>query len=357
MKYPEEDWARDLYNDLTQRFTNRDQSILCSIEGRGIHWLCIVKYDRYTCFIDCFDEFGRAEYAINFQQNSKKMAGGRTHSKLETIHAVEVWIKSGEISLLYKQFSFVDRVKRDIIRIGKDLIAFSPELSSLAKLKSLLADDMELWFESKDRNVSIRYYTNNDDGKIIDAAFRWGTRESSILFTIKTLDRSCLAEILKRWVCDRALPSELRVKFPWIEMDDLADFYEQGNAIEGELLRSWDSTMRFYEAHKIFLGDNLTNLILKFMRAMRDEGYDRKFIASQGHYQLFLRSQNNNSCNSSYLYFRSEYENYDVDGTSKTIQALKVSYHINHKTIEEFEEDEIGLTNRIRDLLNKLLVN
>lgn len=354
MKYAEEDLARDLYNDLNQHFTNRDPSILCSIEGGGVHWQCMVKHDLHICVIACFDEIERAEYSITFQRNLEKMAEGRTHSKLKTINAVEVWIQRGEISLLYQQFSFVDRVKRDMIKIGKDLIAFSPQLSSLAKLESGLAGDMMLWFESTDRNVYVGYYSNDDQKKELYAAFRWGTRKSSSLFTIKTLDRSCLAQISKRWVCDHALPSELRVEFPRIEMDDLADFYEQGNAIEGELLRSWDDIMRFYEAQRIFYGDDLTNLMLKFIRAMREEGYDRKIRATQGHYQLFLRSQNNDD----YVCFYPEYENYDAEGTSKTIQTLRVSYRINDKgVISEFEEDEIGLTNRIRNILNKLLVN
>jgi hypothetical protein len=345
MKYIEEDFAKDLYHDLTQRFASRTLAV-STIEGGGVHWLCTVEYDCNICSIDCFDKFGSAEYFTSFKRDSQIIAMGRTSSKIETINAVDEWMNGCELVYLYERFSFVDQYKRSLMVIYDDLVANSLELSKLAKLKHCLGDSYELWFEHDARRVCINV---DEDQEIIHAVFHW---DRGIMFNIKTQDRKCLAEVLKRWVYDCALPSAIRTEFPWIEIDKLADFYERGNPIEGEFIKSWDSIERFYEGNRIYYGDELTSRMLELVNSIRAEGYDRHLHAGQAHYQLILSRSQDRRC---YLCCLGKYESYQVNGEQKTIQGLKVSYYVNGKLSEEFEEDEIALNSKIRKILQQLL--
>jgi hypothetical protein len=38
----------------------------------------------------------------------------------------------------------------------------------------------------------------------------------------------------------------MRKDFPWLQIDELADYYEAGKPIEGEFIQSWNSIESFY---------------------------------------------------------------------------------------------------------------
>ncbi|WP_156090671.1 hypothetical protein [Planktothrix paucivesiculata] len=347
MRYPEEDHAQDLYKDLTEKFVNRTPPIIYSIKGAGVHWGFYVKSGCKICSIECFDKFGSPEYFISFGKNSKRVATGRTSSKLDTINAVDDWIKGDELSILYKKFSFIDRSKRDVIKIYKELVTTDSSLSKLVKIERCFSD-YQLWFKSDDRAVYIGY---NHQNKILDASCRG---DNALLFKLKTQDRKSLAKLLKRWLCDRALPSQIQTEFPWVEMGNLADFYEKGNLFEGEVLESWNSIENFYESNRICLGNELTDLMIKFIKSMRQEGYDRYLRAGQSVYYLNLSRSRKHGYLGSYISFWGEYDSFHGYNGYKEIQCLRVTYSVECKTVEEFEEDEIILTPRIRNLLHQL---
>lgn len=106
------------------------------------------------------------------------------------------------------------------------------------------------------------------------AAFLWDGRP---LFADRFESVEPLAVLLRRWVSDHALPSALRQEFPELELDELADYYERGAALEGEFVRSWDAVEVFYREDG---GDHFA-AARAFIRALRDAGYDRLLRAGQ----------------------------------------------------------------------------
>lgn len=349
MRYLEEDHAQDLYKDITEKFVNRNPPIICSIKGGGVHWCCWVKSGFKICSIDCFDELGSPEYCISFGKNSKRVATGRTSSKLDTINAVDEWMQGDELSILYKKFSFIDRSKRDVIKIYKELVTTDSSLSKLVKIERCFSD-YQLWFKSDDRAVYIGY---NHQNKILDASCRG---DNALLFKLKTQDRKSLAKLLKRWLCDRALPSQIQTEFPIVKIDNLADFYEKNNLIEGEFLQSWNSIENFYQNNRTFLGSELTDLMIEFIHSLQKAGYDRYLRAGQSLYYLNLsRSQNPGSLGCSHISFWGDYYQDQVEGEKREIQSLRVDYSIDCAVSQQFEEDQISLTPRIRQILNQLV--
>jgi len=77
--------------------------------------------------------------------------------------------------------------------------------------------------------------------------------------------------VLKRWLCDVAMPSTMRTEFPWLSIGDIADYYEKGNPVEGEFIKSWDWMQQFYEDDRF----PMKALVLKFIAQLRNAGYDR----------------------------------------------------------------------------------
>jgi len=349
MKYPEEDLANDLYSDLNQRFADRTPGIEYAIQRVGVHWCCTVKQGDRFCSIECFSERDGSEYYVSFEQNSAVIAMGRTSSKLEVIHAVDDWVEGNELPALYDKFLFVDRHKRAILGIRDDLVANFPELSELVKIEQELTEIGEFWFERDDRRASV--YFSDDKQEIINISFYADT--SSMLFDIKNHDRKLLAEIIKRWVSDWALLSEIRTEFPSVEMSKLADFYERGNLIEGEFLGSWDRIEKFYESPSMY--QKLSHPMIELVKPIRKEGYDCKLRAGTSMWNLCLsRSRSYGNMGLYSLVFQVEYDNLEINGEQKKSQSLRVFCLDNGAIAEEFVEKEIALTDRIRKVLQKL---
>jgi hypothetical protein len=279
MKYAEEDHAKDLHRDLTRRLADGDPATTVTIDGAGVHWHCTVRRGPNFCSIACFDVRG-AEYLTSFERASEKVATGRTSSQLETINAVDDWLQGQQLSRLYDRFRFVDQTKRALAGIRDDMIARVPELAKAApgELQHDMCDIYYLWFRGLDRSCQISFYGNKE---LPVAAFYYDDCE---LFRFQAGDRSRLAAVLKRWLCDRAMPSALRTEFPGIEIGELADYYEQGNPIEGEFVKSWDSIERFYDDMHFPFVPKVRNLIAE----MRQKGYDKSLRAGQSLWSLIV---------------------------------------------------------------------
>lgn len=97
------------------------------------------------------------------------------------------------------------------------------------------------------------------------------------LFAGQFEDNKPLSVLLKRWVSDRAMPSEIGAEFPGLEIDKLADYYERGVPLEGEFVRSWDAMEAFYRED----GGDYFESARAFIRAMREAGYDQLLRAGQ----------------------------------------------------------------------------
>jgi hypothetical protein len=358
MKYPEKDIFKDLYSDLhsdlVQQFAGRNPVIQCQIQRSGVNWHCTVKQGEKFCSISCFPLIPDPQYLISFQRNSEEIALGRTSSKLDVIHAVDDWVNGSELGVLYDNFLFVDRHKRSVLGIRDDLVTNLPELSELVKIKHELSEFCQLWFEHSDRSAYVCF--SDDQEEILNITGYWN--KSSELFGIQSHDRKLLAEIVKRWVCDRTLPSEIRTEFPSIQMSKAADFYEQGNPIAGEFIQSWDSIETSFNGSPNIDCEWLSILdmesfhpMLELFQSMRREGYDQKLRAGQAMCDFCLsRARSHGKMGLSYLTFRVEYDRVETD----KIQGLQVVYYTQDAIAEEFVEKDIVLTDRIRNLLQKL---
>jgi hypothetical protein len=179
---------------------------------------------------------------------------------------------------IYNRFKFVDEHDRELARLKDVILEIVPGLESKASLEVKTLRFPCLWFRSGSRSVRLDFYGRN---VLPDVEFHW---DHSVLFSFQTDNESGLSAVLKRWLCDGAMPSAMRQEFPWIKIDELADFYEAGNPVEGEFFCSWNR-----------IGDFYTNLVFPckaravlFIAQLRTAGYDRKIRAGQSLWMLVL---------------------------------------------------------------------
>lgn len=279
MKYPEEDVATGLFRALTQRFSSTTTTI--SIQGEGVHWKCTARRENSECAIHCFHyhSFG-AEYFTDFKRDAKQSATARTSSREDTIEAVAEWLDGQTVADPYAHFSCVDRTKRALEQLRNAVIAVVPELRQASSLEpeQPISDCRFLRFLGNDRACDVSFTGRNLRP---DARFSW---DQCQLFQFQPEDASRLAPVLKRWLCDRAPPSAMRAEFTWLEIGELADYYENGRPIEGEFLQSWTGIEQFYRQQWCETWHDVRAMI----RAMRECGYDRVVRAGQSMSSLIL---------------------------------------------------------------------
>jgi len=160
--------------------------------------------------------------------------------------------------------------------------ALTTLLHELQERVPALRSEAESEIENRGGGYHILHFRKEDRAAVIEAgadglihaAFLWGDRP---LFARQFEDPSPLAELLRRWVAERAMPSEMRVEFPDLEIDELADFYERGQPLEGEFARSWDAIEIFFRED----GGDYFESARALIRAMREAGYDRLLRAGQ----------------------------------------------------------------------------
>jgi hypothetical protein len=333
MKYAEEDHANDLHRDLTRRFADSVPATAVSIDGAGVHWHCTAKRGHNFCSIACF-EVGGPEYLTSFERDSEKVATGRTSSKLDTVNVVADWLQDQPLSRLYDRFRFVDQTKRALTSIRGDMLARVPELAQAVsgELQHVMCDIYCLWFSRVDRSCKISFYGKNE---FPDTAFHWDKCE---LFRFQASDRKRLAAVLKRWLCDRTTPSALRTEFPEIEIGELADYYERGNPIEGEFIKSWESIERFYDEMTFPFVPKVRKLIAR----LREKGYDKSLRAGQSLSSLIVSRSRRHGLRENQSSTAFWFRNDGMDVYVNNEEPKKVTY------------PEIEFTTEIDDLLKKL---
>ena len=167
--------------------------------------------------------------------------------------------------------NFSDDVRRRLSELRAKLFVNDPVLESgvESEIEDRGGGYHILHFRLHDRECVVE----SGDG-IVYAAFVW---ENNPLFANQFQETTSLSKLLKRWVADRAMPSEIRREFPDIEIDGLADYYERGVPLEGEFVRSWDAMEMFFREDG---GDFFENA-RDFIRTLREAGYDRVLRAGQ----------------------------------------------------------------------------
>jgi hypothetical protein len=281
MRYEQESYAKDLHDALMQELATLVPEAVVSAEGSGVHWNCDARKRERFCSISCFDVQGEPEYLIRFEHDAQTQAWGRTSQKRDTLSAVGRWLQGQELQLLYDRFEFIDRRKRSLTTIEMQAIGCCPELIQCAarELRHLSCDLYELWFCAKDRSCRISYYGKSD---LPDFAFHW---DECHFFQVQTEHSRQLALVMKRWLCDYTMPSDLEKEFPWIDTGQLAKYYEEGRGIEGEFVLSWNSIEWFY---KKMIERPFSPKVLEMIAQMRKEGYNSTLRAGQSLYWLVV---------------------------------------------------------------------
>lgn len=322
MKYIQEEIARDLYGDLKARFlgdqntlsklaglfkkSNVGSGIKVSIEGKGVHWTCMVAQGNSQCQIHCFNydykkpEKKGPEYYTYFKKDNVVVATGRTQDKQQTINAVTHWCNKEPLEFLYEHFEFVDREKRALINIKADIISFYPELLNAEKIE--IIDDhfysYHLQVESKER--SCRIYVNGYTGESV-YKFKW---DGTFIFETLIPDTARMGLLIKQWVIDAEKPSVLKTIFTDIDFGELADYFEKGNPLEGEFLLSWDGVEEFFKEVNFPIQPGIMQLI----KTMREKGFDKTLRAGTSLYDLLLSRSRRHGLNQEQPYVRFSFE-------------------------------------------------
>jgi hypothetical protein len=229
--------------------------------------------------VACFDDRG-PEYLVAFQRNERSDATGRTVSRAEVVAAVADWLDGHGVEDLHQRFAFVDRRKRALATIEAETVTCCPELGRLAssEIRQVCGDLYDLWFKTQDRSCRISYYARN---QFPDAEFHWDECE---LLRIQMGDTTRLAVMLKRWLCDQAMPSAMAAEFPEAESHPPARYYEEGRPAEGEFITSWDAIERFYEDALFPCAGPVLGMIAR----IRQAGYDKTLRAGQSLWLLVV---------------------------------------------------------------------
>lgn len=274
MKTQEEQNARDLLKQLQGSLGNSQPSVKLSLEGKGIHWNCYAKRENISCSINCMDHSG-PEYYIEFCRGAEECATARIPSQSDTVAAVKFWLAGQSVPQMYDRFPFVDRRKRELLLLRAKLFLSIPDLeqTTAVQLEHETGDICRLHLRCEDRSAEI--YTIGKE-EYPDAFFAW---DDCLLFRFKVTDQRQLAQVVKRWICDRLMPSTLQAECPWIELSEVAEYYEKGNPIEGEFIVSWRIVEDFYD--DIIHSTEHRDKIRAFMDSLRRQGYDKTLRAGQ----------------------------------------------------------------------------
>ena len=272
MKSKQQQYAEDLETALIGRFAASADVSEVRISDSGPHCLCIMKRGNLVCKTWCID-WGGAEYLTLFVHDINEVAAGRTVSLDDTSGAIADWLQGDGIGELYDRYLFIDQQKRELSALVDEILNRYPDLAKAAppKITKNYYDIHSLKFLGSERSCYVSFYGRKE---FPDANFYW---DDCKLFGLSIDDMERFGAILNRWLCERAMPSELRREFPGIEIGQLADYYEQGNAVEGEFIQSWDEITAFYSERQFANAP----AIVEFISQMRARGYDKSLRAGQ----------------------------------------------------------------------------
>lgn len=277
MERKEQQYAQDLYDGLIARFSPISEQAQIAMTGGGVQWRCSAQRGTRSCWVGCF-EVGGPEFLTFFEADSKKIAIGRTGSQPETIDAIWTWLDGAPLSLMYERFAFLDWEKRKLIGIRDEALRVFPALGTVRNdLTVTPAGVSHLWFRTDARSAHIHFASHHQSPV---AVFHWDEGE---MFRFEPKDPASIGGVVSRWLAD-APPSALRREFPWLKIGPLADFYEKGNPVEGEFLKSWNQTEGVYEGSRF----PPRALVLPFIAALRRAGYDKKLRAGQSIWSLIV---------------------------------------------------------------------
>jgi hypothetical protein len=315
-RYPEEDLAENVHDLLTEEVGLRLLGTVISLTPMGVNSYCEAKRGERACTIYCFATTG-PQFLVRFDEKPTPPLWGRTFVQAEVIGAVRAWLERAAPADACSRFPFIGRQRRVLGQLRDNLIAAEPALAQHATyelISSECGDGCALWFRTQDRACDVYYYAYNG---VPDAEFYWnqclqfGARmaevpdsnirtEDGFLMALRAgklaswnmhadLDSErtvVLAGLMKRWLCDQAMPSAIQHKYPWIVLAEMAWWYEQGRGVEGEFIASWRSVKELYQG--VGYGRAVALQVLQFIDQLSEMGYDRTLRAGTSMYSLLV---------------------------------------------------------------------
>jgi hypothetical protein len=324
--------ARALHDKLVSLIGPAYPGVEIAIRGAGVNWRCTVQTAHHTSIVHCFDDRG-PEYLTVFQRNGEQIATGRSPSPDETVDAILRWLADDSLSALYDRFPFVDQRKRELVLIRESVVGFAAQLLGSCELQERDSGICFLWFRKDSRSALIYFYGKEQDPDVI---CHW---DECALFSYRAADRSMLGPVLKRWLCDTAVPSTMRSEFPWLAIGELADYYERGNPIEGEFVDSWNRIEQFYERF------TSKDRVLRFVGELRRDGYDRKLRAGQSMWTFILSRSRRHGLRADQARIQFQF--------SSTDDAMVVTVRTNEE--ESTFTTKIARTYQLNSVLSELL--
>ncbi len=339
MRHSQEDIARELHTEMRRRF--KSDVTFIDIQGLGVHWHCTAERGSRECKVRCIS--GRnPEYLTSFRQTSEGLAWSRSLSRDATLAAISDWLDENSLETLYKNHPIIDSKKRQLENIRKSTLECEPCLTD--SVESILfhhgCDNYTLKFRANDRLCKV-YYCGKDELPV--AEFEW---DKCRLFKYQPSDNNILATIIKHWVCDAVMPSQMKSEFPWLVIDELADYYEAGNPIEGEFLMSWQSVDQFYDNPLFTSGKDVKALIA----TMRSKGFDRTLRAGTSLWTLIVSRSRRHGLQRG----QPSIQFWFLEKGMDIYNFMEEKPSMDNEPVPQIQLPEIKYCNEIEDLLNQL---
>ena len=277
MNFPQEGIAKELYARFENHFSGHMPVVSMELLGAGVHWHIMLRTSNRMAVVHCFD----TEYLFQFLGENDVKATARTKDPDMVLRSVDDWIVGHTLEILYGRYDFVDVTKRAFARLKQQLMETAPELEGV-DFKYNIHDGEYFNFdlEHGDRSCSCERWRDYARPKF---SFAW---EECKLFEVEHDSIAEIALAIKAWMIDQVPPSYLETHFPWIDIGELARFYERGEGIKGEFLASWDKMGEFYGEWMNEYMD--ADKVLVLMGLLREKGYDEKLRVGQSLSTLML---------------------------------------------------------------------
>jgi uncharacterized protein (TIGR02996 family) len=279
----EEVYARALRRQLSRELASKLPGTAASVSGEGCHWACQAERGRRSCTVHCFESSG-PEFLVYFEEQSARAISGRTPEQAEVVGAVCGWLSGQSAQSLHSQFNFVERQRRALEKFQQGALASQPQLAEVATWELVTdewgGDGCALWFRRADRSCSCAAGHHAHKGAPgVDCYW-----DECLQLSIRDADEPTAAALLKRWLCDNAMPSAIQRELPSVALSDVAQYYEQGRGIEGEFIGSWGHVEQFYKMvqHPFALR------VLNFIGQLRAAGYERTLRAGTSLFSLIV---------------------------------------------------------------------
>lgn len=132
-----------------------------------------------------------------------------------------------------------------------------------------------LLLKDEDRSCTITIHGLERKPKYM---FEW---DECSLFEISSDETIQVGNLITHWICHKLPPSKIKIQFPEIELNNLAEYYENGEGIKGEFIESWNDIEHYYS--EIYSEDYKTmqDDTLRLIKELRAIGLDEKLRAGQ----------------------------------------------------------------------------